>query len=449
MGGLRRLLRAAPWLPKAATAGFALFAVLAALLAWLGPERYVCEWSLLLPSSDTEARVSLADVGQASAGARSFLDGRVLDHRINYRQMMLGPTVRRAIAETLDMAPDGLPTPRIRLLDQSSIFTFELRGKDPELLLQMSEAWLAAFQQRVQDLRADEAEIRRQALQEEIRRVRAALADSSRELSQFRRQTGLISEEQLELTVARLDRVQENLLQRSARLSSLDAVVELGLTPLGLDETQSRTALTLVHDGVFMEVAARWRDAEADLLTRASHWGPRHPVRLELEEESRRALARLTELGEARLGRSISRQELTGLFTLLSRDATRDALKHLGESVIDRHALAGESAHWRRELEILERDLHRQVEALAELAVLESTNGLNQALLTSIQAQADVGGSKPFASYPLIQVLEPPRRPEKPVRLHPLLWVVAVLGAGAMWSVALILAASEMVEGRP
>lgn len=449
MAGLRRLLRLAPWLPKAAAAGFLACAILAFLLAQFGPRRYVCEWSMLLPSSDTEARVSLADVGQASAGARSFLDGRVLDHRVNYRQMMLGPTVRRAAADVLDTDPGALPTPRIRLLDQSSIFTFELRGRDPDILLRVSEAWLEAFQQRVQSLRADEAQIRRQALMTEIQRARGALAASSGELSEFRRRTGLISEEQLELTVSRLDRVQENLLQRSARLASLDAVVELGLTPLGLDETQSRTALTLVHDGVFMEVAARWRDAEADLLTRASHWGPRHPLRLELKEESRRALARLVELGETRLGRPLSKQELTGLFTLLSRDATRDALKHLGESVIDRHALAGESTHWRRELQGLEEDLDRQVAALAELAVLESTNGLNQALLTSIQAQADIGGSKPFASYPLVQVLEPPRRPEQPIRLHPLLWIVAVLGATGMWSVALVLVASELVDGRP
>ena len=106
---------------------------LAVLLLW--PRSYTVESTLILPSSDPDARVDLKEIGQAYATPRSTYDSKSLDPRVNYKEIMLSPNVLEAAASAVGLAPGKYGEPAVKLIDQSSVMELKTTARTAQLAL--------------------------------------------------------------------------------------------------------------------------------------------------------------------------------------------------------------------------------------------------------------------------------------------------------------------------
>ena len=166
----------------AAALGSAFIWAVAVAVVALVPRVWAAKYTLILPSSDPDGRVSLTEVGQAYATARSTYDGKSLDPRVNYRQIMMSADVLDAAAELAKVPVASFGTPRIKLIDQSSVIEVELRGGSPEEALRKAQAVHDAFAIRLSALRTDETSQREQSIEQTIVNSRHRLTRAQQDL---------------------------------------------------------------------------------------------------------------------------------------------------------------------------------------------------------------------------------------------------------------------------
>lgn len=416
-----------------------IWAVAVAVVA-LVPRVWAASYTLILPSSDPDGRVSLTEVGQAYATARSTYDGKSLDPRVNYRQIMMSADVLDAAARRAEVPAASFGQPRIKLIDQSSVIEVEVRGDSAEEALRKAQAVHDAFATRLAALRADETFQREQAIEQTIVHSRQRLTRAQQDLLKFKVKSSVISGRQLEelaLMVSELEKktvaVRQRLAGESARLQSLAS--QLGLSP-----QQAGWTLTLQADAVFMDAFRQFGEAQAQ-LTEASHkWGEVHPKVREASGKSASASDAMLRRARAVLSSRLRQADLQSLAMIL-QDRSRDALLN------DLVRVAAETAATQAELTVVERQSRQArarmpglAEEATQLSELERNVSFTEAVFTGLAGKTDIGNTNIYSSYPLVQTLVHPSRPHSPLSPKPVFVVLGALGASLLLMVALSLA---------
>ncbi len=423
-----------------AALGSAFIWALALAVVWLVPKVWAVDYTLILPSSDPDGRVSLNEVGQAYATSRSTYDGKSLDPRVNYRQIMMSDDVLVAAAKIAEVPLARFGTPRIKLIDQSSVMEVEVRGGSAKGALRKARAVHDAFTARLIALRADETRQRDQAIEQTILNTRHRLTRAQQDLLKFKVQSRIISNKQLEevaLMVSQLEQksvsVQQRLAGETARQASLSR--QLGLSPAEAGRT-----LTLQADAVFMDAFRQYGEAQVQLTEAAHKWGAAHPKVREAQGVGAAASEAMLRRARAVLSTRVSRRSIEGLAMIL-QDRSRDALLN------DLVRVAAETAATRAELKMIEsqqaaaqtRMPDLAVEA-AELGELERNVSFTEAVYTGVVGKTDIGNTNIYSSYPLVQTLVSPSLPRSPASPKPVFVALGALGASLMLLVALSLA---------
>lgn len=423
-----------------AALGSALIWAVAVAVVALVPRVWAVNYTLILPSSDPDGRVSLTEVGQAYATARSTYDGKSLDPRVNYRQIMMSADVLNAAADLAKVPVASFGVPRIKLIDQSSVIEVEVRGESAEEALRKAQAVHDAFATRLAALRADEIFQREQAIEQTIQNSRHRLTRAQQDLLKFKVQSSIISGKQLEevaLMVSELEQkvvaVRQRLAGESARLQSLSR--QLGLSP-----QQAGWTLTLQADAVFMDAFRQFGEAQAQ-LTEASHkWGEGHPKVREASGKSASASEAMLRRARALLSSPLSLNDLLGLAMIL-QDRSRDALLN------DLVRVAAETAATQAELTVTEGQYaaaRARMPVLAEeatqLSELERNVSFTEAVFTGLAGKIDIGNTNIYSSYPLVQTLVSPSLPRSAQSPKPVFVALGAFGASLLLMVALSLA---------
>ena len=413
---------------------------LALAVVWLVPRVWAVNYTLILPGSDPDGRVSLNEVGQAYATSRSTYDGKSLDPRVNYRQIMMSADVLDAAAKLAKLPVAAFGTPRIKLIDQSSVVEVEVRGGSAQEALRKAKAVHAAFTERLAALRADETRQRDQAIEQTILNTRDRLTRAQQDLLKFKVRSRIISGRQLEevaLMVSQLEQksvaVQQRLAGESARLLSLSR--QLGLSP-----QQAGWTLTLQADAVFMDAFRQYGEAMVQLTDASHKWGDAHPKVRESQGVSASASQAMLRRARTVLTSGLGEGDLQSLAMIL-QDRSRDALLN------DLVRVAAESAATVAELKVIERQqaaaqtrMPGLAEEAAQLGELERNVSFTEAVFTGVAGKTDMGNTNIYSSYPLVQTLVSPSLPRAPASPRPVFVAMGALGASLMLMVALSLA---------
>jgi uncharacterized protein involved in exopolysaccharide biosynthesis len=413
---------------------------LAVAVVALVPRVWAANYTLILPSSDPDGRVSLTEVGQAYATARSTYDGKSLDPRVNYRQIMMSADVLDAAARLAKVPAESFGKPRIKLIDQSSVIEVEVRGGSAEEALRKAQAVHDAFATRLSALRADETFQREQAIEQTIVNSRQRLTRAQQDLLKFKVQSSIISGKQLEevaLMVSGLEQKAVEVRQRmaggSARLQSLSR--QLGLSP-----QQAGWTLTLQADAVFMDAFRQFGEAQAQLTDASHKWSEAHPKVREAGGKSASANDAMLRRARAVLSLRLGSTDLQGLAMIL-QDRSRDTLLN------DLVRVAAETAATQAELAVIETQYataRARMPVLAEeatqLSELERNVSFTEAVFTGLAGKTDIGNTNIYSSYPLVQTLVSPSRPHSPQSPKPMFVALGALGASLSLMVALSLA---------
>ncbi len=423
-----------------AAVGSALIWAMAVAVVALVPRVWAANYTLILPSSDPDGRVSLTEVGQAYATARSTYDGKSLDPRVNYRQIMMSADVLDAAAALAKVPVASFGTPRIKLIDQSSVIEVELRGGSAQEALRKAQAVHDAFANRLEALRADETLQREQAIEQTIVNSRHRLTRAQQDLLKFKVQSSIISGKQLEEVALMVSELEQKAVEVRQRLAGESARMQSLSRQLGLSPQQAGWTLTLQADAVFMDAFRQFGEAQAQLTDAAHKWGDAHPKVRESIGKSASASEAMLKRARLVLSARLTQADLQGLAMIL-QDRSRDTL------INDLVRVAAESAATQAELGVIEAQyatararMPRLAEEATQLSELERNVSFTEAVFTGLAGKTDIGNTNIYSSYPLVQTLVSPSLPRSVQSPKPVFVALGALGASLLLMVALSLA---------
>lgn len=395
------------------------FALLGGTLIWApitgylktAPERYKSVASLILPGSGGSASLNLNGIGQASSYASSAFASNAVSPTETYKRLLGADRIVAAAADTLDLTRAGLGSPRVNLVDQTSLIHIEMIGSSPEDAQARGDAILAAFFAELDALRNDEVDTREDSGLQAMSDYRDSVAATRGDIARMQTQSGLLSMDQYEDLVDRHLEREARIQELSAVLSDKDAEVARLEDQLGIRAPMAAATLKLFADSAYLRMLDEVAIFEASFAEASAHYGPQHPKVQEAAQSRETAITATKTLARAITG--LPAAHLAGL-DLAPNGVRADLLSQLVEKDADRAGTAQELATLKTQLDTETADLEIKRVAAAALQDLERDFAVAEAVFATAIARTQSGKSDFYASYPLVQVLENPSLPEKP-----------------------------------
>ncbi len=401
------------------------WAPISALLL-LKPARFTSEWTLIMPGAGSGHAVNLDSIGQATANVASPFTNSSIDPLVNYREIATSMPVLAKAAGQVGLSAQGFGKPRIKLVDQTALMHFQVKGASAEQARDKSLALYAALQEQLEVLRNDEvSRITRSSLST-IEDFSDKLEQTQREKLHYQNQNSILSVDQFNQLVQRLEEERALIDTLAAQRDALQARAEALLDSIGLNATQVRHAVTLRNDTLFQSHLRRHADLHAQSDTVDATWGDRHPRLNQLQAAHDSINEALVSRGRRLAGNS--RLSAAALIDLGSNEIENPLLQELIQYQAQQRGIDSELARRQQALATLVLRIEESADDAIKLEELSRKQQVATAVFSTALAKQDIGKVDRFASYPLLQMLAEPTLPERPDQLHVKL---ALAGGGA------------------
>ncbi len=401
------------------------------------PLKFSSHASLILPGSGASASVNLNEIGHASSYANSAFSNGSVSPTETYKRLIGADRILETAAASLGLSHHELERPRVTLVDQTSLIHIEVKGGDPEAAQLYGNALIAAFFDEIDQLRSDELATREKSGNSAIEDYTQSVRDTRAAINELQARSGLTNADQYRAQLAAHDRLKQELSSLENELEHQAVKVSALETALNLPPESAAMTLKLYADAPYLELLKEVSIHAAVLAQAATTFGARHPTRLKAQD----AYDAATNAARTRAA------AVTGL--------TMEDLPHLDRAPEGQRAallseLVRENAHRaglaRQHMAMAERvdEEEDRLTALASLAAeLEDRQrdfAVAEAVFASAIARTQSTKTDVYASYPLIQVLENPSRPEHPSSPRRKLALAAGIAATFMLCMGLFLA---------
>lgn len=391
------------------------------------PDRYDSRMTLILPGTGVGGSINLESIGQATTTTASAFSSPSLSPTENYKRLLTSDIVLRDAARRAGEDEGAFPAPSIKLIDQTNLIEIQMPAGSPERARERMQALEAAFSGALENLRKGEAEARENADAERIAELEAKVDEAQKALLDFQGETGLVSLDQFAGRVTALDQLKASERDRRVQLAESRAGAGRLASTLDISLAQARMAMRLKADPEFRDLLRRYAATAGQRTETGATLGDAHATMEELSVEQDALRAALGRRGAIVTGAS-------GEAVLSFADlAVSDTRERLFASLTEREAGgAGHGAalaELRRQIAAKTDTSQRQVEQASRLASLTRDLRVADAVFSSALARLDTNKSDPFASYPLVQILEAPSLPRSRSAPSPLLAIAGALGA--------------------
>lgn len=274
---------------------------------------YTSEWAIILPGSAPGIDINLPNIGQASSSSSSPFGGATTDPRANYQFIATSDAVLTQAAMSIQTTEKEFGTPRVKLIDNTTIMTVQVQGDSPERSRQKSWALYQALEKRLGLLRVEEVARRDEGIEHTLQFAKNKLVTAQQQLSHYKVNSGLSFPGQvdnLSVNVEQLRRQRAEALvqaqQSTRRLQQLAA-------NLGISSQQAAEAFLLQADQQFQQNLKSYSETTANLSILRSKWGLNHPeVVRELATQEASGMA-LRDRSTTLLGREVGQRALATL----------------------------------------------------------------------------------------------------------------------------------------
>jgi uncharacterized protein involved in exopolysaccharide biosynthesis len=404
----------------------------------LAPVRYTSSVSLILPGAGAASSVSVAEIGQASSHANSPYASSALSPTVTYQRLLGSARVLEAASAIVGEAREAFGEPRIRLVDQTGLVGIEMRGDDPGHAQARGAALTRAFLAALDELRADEIARREDSARRAIAEDEAEVAAIRRRITALQRETGLASADQFGAIVADRETLAVRLREVDAALERARGGAAALAAALGIDPATASLTMRLHADPEFRALAASMADASARLAEARGAYGERHPTLIAARDDAAGARVRLE--ARAALLTGLDPETLARRIDLSAEGGRAALMADLVRRSVEADGLAAERAALSAKLAEAKARIDALAEDAAALDDLERDYRVAEAVFASALAKADTAKVDVYASYPLVQVLEPATLPTEPSSPKTLIALAAGLGGSLCLIVALALA---------
>ncbi len=402
-----------------------------ALFLALAPVNYTSRWSLILPGAGTGTAVNLESIGQASSLASSPFAGNSVDPKVNYKSIAISAPVLAQAARLVDMDSEQFGKPAIKLVDQTALINFRVSGATGGEAQAKSVALYKALQVQVDRLREDEMAGRERVARQTLELFSDKLNRAQEELVAFQAEAGIISVEQFNELTLIVERLRQQRADLQARLQGVRARLSLLQGQLGMNPAVVRTALRLQQDAEFQQLLEERARFAAELSEQRAKWGRKHYELLATQARYDGFTRTLAERASA--VSPGSRVPLEELVIIGARAAQEAPVRAMIELMTEESGLSAELVALDDEIGRRETRLETSSPDAVQLDDLKRKQQVAMAVFTTALARTDLGKSDTYASYPMIQMLAEPTRPDSPDMLGRALAVAGGM-AGSFFS---------------
>ena len=400
--------------------------ILATAYVVLSPRSFTSAFVLVLPGPGSISSLNLANLGSASSTNNSVFSSPDLSPTENYRRILLSHRLSEEAAAALDVPSDGFPLPKVELTDQTKLMTVTMSGRSADLAVVRATAVHDAFLGLLEKLRHDEIQQRDHTNRGILDEYEESLKVAREKLLAHQAATGLVSVEQYGAMVADLQKLHDEQREQTTRLSQGRASEDELSRLLGVSPAQATQAMIIRADPLFQSLLDTLAKQDAELAILQGVRGTGNPRLEDALSERAVVLARLAKRGSDLSGGA--RVDPQRMRDVSLRDERARLMERLIGQVAENHAL--EVARTTLDGQVSQE--HDRVVALAaDASTLENLRRdvqVSEAVFTSALARIDTNKSDFFASYPMVQTLEPPVRPTRASSPQP---VLAFGGAAA------------------
>lgn len=419
-------------------AAFGAFLIWVPLLGYLktAPLAFSSTTTLIMPGTGAAASMNVEGIGQASSYANSAFSSNSVSPTETYKRLLGADRIVDAAAQSLGIDRSELSVPRVRLVDQTSLIHIEMTGGTPLEAQRRGDALLQAFFAELDALRADEVSTREGADQSALEDYRVSVAQTRSQISALQAGSGLLSVRQYDALLNRHLKLETVILAQRAKLNMRRASIGALEVQLGVDATRAALTLKLFADAGYLTLLDEVARRDVNLAEANSKFGRRHPKVQDALEARKQAKITATQLAQGAIG--LDAAEILEL-DIAPEGARADLLSDLVRKQVELTAAQEESAALEAQLSEGETKIDQLAETAARLQDLERDFSVAEAVFSSAIARSQSSKSDVYASYPLVQVLENPSRPDRPSSPNRMLVYLTGVAATMMMLLGLFL----------
>ena len=396
------------------------------------PLTFTSEIVLHVNSGSPFVSVNLPSIGQANSSSGTPF-GTHSDPRENYKLMASSTTVLSKAAEALSIPKSEFGKPNIELINNTTLLLMEVDARNPEMAQKKARALYQALYDRLNILRSQEQTERNKAVQQALEDARLKLTEAQTQISNYKLRSGFNSSDQIENLISNMGSLQTQLIDKMAQYRQMDASLQQLTTTLKISPQQAADVLVLQTDREFQKILIEYTDITTTLMSLLPNRGKNYPDVVQARRKQEATLQALLQRGEKLLG--IPVEQLT-LERLILDNSNGSGVKR-GELFVQLVKMNTELKGLDGQIKTLKEQIKKLAAELTSLTEKESIHDnldrnlqIAQAVFASTLTKIDLSKGDPFASFPMIQIIEEPTLPEEPSAPKPTLVIAgAVVGS--------------------
>lgn len=383
----------------------------------LAKPSYSSSWALALSSQNTTTDVNLPEIGSATSKSESaFNNIESSDPRENYKFIAETDEVLDNAAKKSNLQPETFGKPLIKLVDNTTLMKFQIKGDTPQQAYKKALALQQAFQEELTTKRREEMIQQNGNLERTLEDAKQKLEIARQRLMEYQGTSGLSSKEQLRELSVNIETLRRQQAEESSQQQKTAARYNGLLQDLGLSSQQAADAFTLQSDQRFQKYLSEYSRLSGDAIALNARYFPNHPEVVDKQAEVEEAKSELFKQGRQLLGRPIDDNTIRQLNLSSSNgDSKRASLfQELVSLQAEKQGLDAQTRELTSQIRRLESKLGNMAKSGSTLETLQQNVKIAEAVFSSTLTQLDLSKSTISASYPPVTTIAKPNLPKKP-----------------------------------
>ena len=398
---------------------------------------YKSNWSIIIPGSGLGSSLNIDSIGQTTTSVASPYASSSVDPKVNYKAIILSSTVLGAAARAVDMTTKEYGKPLVKLIDQTAIMQITIDDNTAEMAHKKSLALFNSMERELNRLRKNERTMIDTSNTDQLGIYKQQVADSQQRLLNYQTSSQIASSNKLELSLSSIDRLNNRRSELQLDIASKSAQLLAIKEFTGLSNQEAIYVVKLQQDIVLRQLQASFSILYSEFLDRSSTLGARNPKVASIASKLDALTNAINERTTVILG-NISKEFISKFSSVESsgsRNFYLDQISLSSELIAD----ANELAELDKLVDGLEVGIKTTTKSSARLDELTRAYKVAETIYLSTLAKQDLGKSDVFASYPMIQLLVPPRLPFEPEKLHRIFAIIGALMGSSFILLALVI----------
>ncbi|MCA1990884.1 MAG: hypothetical protein LDL41_02390 [Coleofasciculus sp. S288] len=376
---------------------------------------YKSEWALSVPGVKSYTNINVPGIGQASSSSDSPYMSEVADPRENYKFLAGTMEVLELAANQLNIPVGKFGRPKIKIIDNSTLMSFEIEGGTPQEAQNKAFALHNALKARLDTLRKEEMAQQDQRLETTLGSSEKKLQAAQQRLSTYKASSGLSSPEQLRELSVNLEVLRRQRAEVVAQMEQANTNSRQLAAKLGLSAQQAADALALQSDQLFQQYLTDYSQVTAELTKLTSKFASAHPRVLDKQAEQEAVRSDLLQQGQSLLGQTVTLDTLKQLNLNEKNSSPQRSIlfKDLISLQTEQQGLQSQAQELERQIAMLESRLTSFAQKESELDELKRDVQIAETVFSSTLTRLDLSQSEVSASYPSIALFTKPSLSEE------------------------------------